>query len=150
MMGLSPLILRAVHHHIARNRRNLRQRAQHFGVEVFEMREVAGLDAEQEFDRASDVMAFAHFRRARDRRHEGRFGFFCMPRQPDGYISDEANAHGLGIEHGAIALDDAGALQLLHPPEAGRGRHGYLLGQIGIADPPIGFQGLQYFAVDLV
>jgi len=121
-------------------------RAQHVGVEMFVGGQIGGLDAQQVFDLAGDVVAFAHLGAAGNGFFKAFLRRLAVLGQPDRHVSRDAHAHRGWVQHGAVAGDDAGAFQLLHPAQAGRGRQADLLRQIEIADPPVAGQGLQYIA----
>jgi hypothetical protein len=45
-----------------------------------------------------------------------------------------------GVEHGAVALDEAGPFHFLHPAQAGGGGQAHAFGQDQVGDPAIAAQ----------
>ena len=109
--------------------------------------QIRAFDPQQIFDGAGDIVAFHHFGRSLHGALKRLLRLLRVFAQADTDIGDKAHPHRLAVQHGLVAGDDSGALQILHPAQTSRGRQAHTLSQLQVADPPVAGQFLQYLLI---
>ena len=107
--------------------------------------QIAGLDPQQIFKRARNIVAFDHFGGTLHCRLEPGLCGFGVFGQANSDIHHIGPAGLGGVKPGAIAPDHAAPLQILHPAQTGTGRQAHPVGQVQIALLGVARQLAQYF-----
>jgi len=118
----------------------LLERAERIRVKIFIGFQIRDFDAQQIFHIACNIVALPDFRRGKHGAFKGLGIFLKMRREADHNENCHASAELLSVNYGTVAFDDAAALQILHPAQAGGRGQTDSRGEIGIADPSIFFQ----------
>ncbi len=91
-------------------------------MKTFIAAEIFGLDPQQVFVGACDIVALYHFPGVADMLFKAQLGLFTVTAEAYGDVSNKTYVQLALVQYGPVALDKLFSLQFLYPPQGGRGR----------------------------
>lgn len=91
-------------------------------MKTFITAEIFGLDPQQVFVGACDIVALDHFPGVADMLFKAQLGLFTVTVEAYGDVSNKTYVQLALVQYGPVALDKFFSLQFLYPPQGGRGR----------------------------
>ena len=114
------------------------------------MLKVAGANVQQVIGTACDDVGIGNFVQLRNRRDELVVPIVIALVYAHLHKGFDLVAQLGGVEQRMVAIYIAFLFQGFHPPQTRRWRQSHLVGQILVAQTPIGLQGAQNFQINLV